>query len=515
VIRWFGAALAILALPAAAASGLVAVTYHDVTPVRSADPYALTTETFTGQMQYLRDRGYTPVSLALLERVRRGEVAMPERAVLLTFDDGLKSFESQALPVLERYGYPVVLSVVGVWADGRNIPTEYRGKVMDWNELRRVAHSPRVEIISHTDNLHHGVRVNREGNEAPAVIARAYVENGLIEREEKFRARIREDLLHAQRRFTAELGRPVLGIAWPFGEYDEVTQEEARRQGMLWQLDLDARPNRVEDLPRVSRSVLRDYRGLADIAEVIELRGLRTEQVRVVAVDLGAFGGKPEAVQERRLSEMLERVRLLRANAVIVTPFTADGGYAFFGNPSMPVADDVLGRVLYQLRTRAGIRKYAMVRIPVLRGVSDWPGLITGLSRNVPFSGVIFDDPAAMRDPAVMRVLHYYHPGARVGVRDDGVGGAELRVVELDVATDSDAVANLVQRHAGDAVPPWFLVRRPPGTGDDRLRAALRALRRAGARHYGYSGDDYVAGLPDPAKIVSEFSGRSVVNGAP
>lgn len=512
--RWLGAIAALLALPALGASELAALTYHDITPDRSVDLYGLPAAAFAEQMQYLRDRGHVPVSLALLERVRRGEATLPERAVLLTFDDGLKSFATQALPVLEKYGFPAVLGVVTAWADGKNLPADYRDKVMGWDELRRVARSPLVEIVSHTDNLHQGVRINRQGNEAPAVVARAWIGNGSIESEAQFRARVRADLTRAQQRFREELGRAVAGVVWPFGENDAVAQEEARRLGMVWQLGLEGRPTAVAEFPRIHRSVLRGYRGIADFAEALEFRGLRREQVRVVGLGLHEFAGRADTAQEGLLSEMLERVQLLRANAVIVTPFTNDGR-ALFPNTAVPVTGDVLSRVTHQLRSRAGIRRHLWVRIPMLPDLRDREGLMTGLARNVALNGVLFDDPALAADPAVLQLLRYYHPQAKVGGRGDAVSGADLRVIELGAPGEPENLQAWVEQQPRGTAATWFLVKRAPKAGDGPLRATLRALRRAGARDYGYGDDDYVAGAPDPAAIVSEFSGRSIVNGVP
>lgn len=166
----------LLAILCAAAEGaeIPAIAYHDIVEREGGDPSAVTRAAFLEQMAYLRERGYTPVSLAQLEAARRARAVLPPRPVLLTFDDGLESFRQIALPVLTRYGYPAVLSVVTAWADGHGIPPAYRGRVMSWPALREVACSPLVEVISHSHDLHRTIPSNPQGNEAPAGVTRRY-----------------------------------------------------------------------------------------------------------------------------------------------------------------------------------------------------------------------------------------------------------------------------------------------------------------------------------------------------
>jgi peptidoglycan/xylan/chitin deacetylase (PgdA/CDA1 family) len=67
-------------------------------------------ETFRRRMEFVaRARcNVLPLSEAL-HRLQRG--TLPDRAVVITFDDGLHDFSSVAFPILESFGYPVTLYV--------------------------------------------------------------------------------------------------------------------------------------------------------------------------------------------------------------------------------------------------------------------------------------------------------------------------------------------------------------------------------------------------------------------
>src|SRR5699024_6721462 len=86
--------------------------YHDITdnPLEAGD-YALTTERLEEDLRALKDNGWTPVS-AVLRYVLEGE-PLPDRPVLLVFDDGYRSFLTRAQPLLRAYDAPAAVSVIG------------------------------------------------------------------------------------------------------------------------------------------------------------------------------------------------------------------------------------------------------------------------------------------------------------------------------------------------------------------------------------------------------------------
>jgi peptidoglycan/xylan/chitin deacetylase (PgdA/CDA1 family) len=85
--------------------------FHQLRDFRSDDSaYARTMITpepvFRAQMNALRDGGYTPITaVALVDHLQFG-TDLPERPVLLTFDDGSATHHSVALPVLTDLGFP-------------------------------------------------------------------------------------------------------------------------------------------------------------------------------------------------------------------------------------------------------------------------------------------------------------------------------------------------------------------------------------------------------------------------
>jgi peptidoglycan/xylan/chitin deacetylase (PgdA/CDA1 family) len=116
--------------------------YHKVNDLQP-NPTTVPTSVFAEQMSLLTELGYEPVSL---EQVRAHYVeaaTLPEGAVLITFDDGYRDNLENALPILQRYGYPAVIFVPIGFLDGdRPLPHEealralgVHNETVGWDEL--------------------------------------------------------------------------------------------------------------------------------------------------------------------------------------------------------------------------------------------------------------------------------------------------------------------------------------------------------------------------------------------
>jgi peptidoglycan/xylan/chitin deacetylase (PgdA/CDA1 family) len=116
--------------------------YHKVNDLWP-NPITVPTVVFGEQMALLGELGYVPVSL---ERVRDHYVAglpLPERAVLITFDDGYRDNLENAFPILAAHGYPAVVFVpIAYLDDSRPLPHEeplvragIRNPTLAWDQL--------------------------------------------------------------------------------------------------------------------------------------------------------------------------------------------------------------------------------------------------------------------------------------------------------------------------------------------------------------------------------------------
>ena len=152
--------------------------YHDVpNTLSNGDKYSTDFVSFVRQLEYLRSHGCHFIGLKDLGRVEKTGGHLPDKAVMLTFDDGYLSFSKNILPILRVYGYPAVLGIVTIRPNHppKKLPkAKFTHKFMNWRQIEKVSKSPLVDIITHTHDSHHGVIINPQGNTAPAMSSLRY-----------------------------------------------------------------------------------------------------------------------------------------------------------------------------------------------------------------------------------------------------------------------------------------------------------------------------------------------------
>ena len=129
--------------------------YHKVNDLWP-NPTTVPTGVFAEQMELLGELGYVVVSLQAVRDHYLAGAALPEDAVLITFDDGYRDNLENALPVLQAHGYPAVLFVpIGFLDDGRPLPHEeslqalgVTNETLDWDELAELE-AGGIRIESH------------------------------------------------------------------------------------------------------------------------------------------------------------------------------------------------------------------------------------------------------------------------------------------------------------------------------------------------------------------------------
>jgi peptidoglycan/xylan/chitin deacetylase (PgdA/CDA1 family) len=128
--------------------------YHRVAD--DGDPrlarYRVTPGQFEQQMGWLKQNGFTPLSLDSLTSARRGDSQMPRRPVLITFDDGYRDFYDHAWPVLRKLDFPSVMFVVAGKVGDRSDWDQALGRpepLMSWSQLAEIS-AGGVTIGSHS-----------------------------------------------------------------------------------------------------------------------------------------------------------------------------------------------------------------------------------------------------------------------------------------------------------------------------------------------------------------------------
>ena len=128
---------------AADPSSVPILLYHRLGPV-SPDEMTVTTPVFEAQLKLIQDNGYKVIPLqVLMAALGDSAVAMPDRAVVLTADDGPRTVYSDMFPLIKRFKIPVTLFIYPSAISNADY-------AMTWAQLAEMKASGLVDIQSHT-----------------------------------------------------------------------------------------------------------------------------------------------------------------------------------------------------------------------------------------------------------------------------------------------------------------------------------------------------------------------------
>lgn len=176
------------------ASALVVLQYHHIS---ENAPHATTIspDLFEAHLDFLEKNKFSVIDIGELETMLKSKKGLPDRAVIITFDDGYRSIYSEAYPRLKKRGWPFTVFVNSKPHDEKN------PRFMTWKQLKKISKNG-ATIGNHTDSHLHMIR--RQPNEStPDWLDR-------MEREIDF----------AEKRIKQEIGSAPRYFAWPYGEYN-------------------------------------------------------------------------------------------------------------------------------------------------------------------------------------------------------------------------------------------------------------------------------------------------------
>ena len=196
----------------------IGLMYHQVLKDESrAGKYIITPDELESDLAYLSENGYVSVLPSQLVKIREQGGRLPEKTVIITFDDGYETGLYYVLPLLKKYGMKAVINVVGSYTDeysrineeGKHLSYAY----LTWSEIKKLSDSGYVEIGNHTYDMH---SYNGERNGC------ARKEN---ESDEQYRTVLYEDVARLSDKLQRVTGKRPVAFAYPFGSLSEGSAE--------------------------------------------------------------------------------------------------------------------------------------------------------------------------------------------------------------------------------------------------------------------------------------------------
>lgn len=211
--------------------------YHSVLQNPSAlGKYVVSPETLEADLHWLSANGYTTVLSSDLIAYTRENKPLPEKPIMLTFDDGHANNLLYVLPLLEKYDMRAMICVVGKYSETYSEGSDHNPSYayLSWEEIRTLTESGRVEIANHSYDMH-----KQEGRKGAS--------RKRFEHREDYAAILREDLSKTQALLLEHCNITPIAFSYPFGAVCEDSFETVRLLGFMVSLGCAERVNLVTD----------------------------------------------------------------------------------------------------------------------------------------------------------------------------------------------------------------------------------------------------------------------------
>jgi len=166
----------------------------------------VTPASFEAQMRYLRENGYTVVSMPKLVDFLDGKVALPKKSVVITIDDGYRSTYEIAWPILKRYGYPATVYLYTDFVGA--------GDALTWAQMKEMTSSGQIDIQPHSKTHSNLTMKLADENDA------------------RYRERIRREVEAPIDAIRERLGEPTISYAFPYGDVNDLVVENLRAKNV-------------------------------------------------------------------------------------------------------------------------------------------------------------------------------------------------------------------------------------------------------------------------------------------
>ena len=230
--------------------------YHSISDDASAQfkKWTVSPQDFAAQMGHLYENGFTPVTVTRLARaIANDRVSLPERPVVISFDDGFADFYSQAFPVLDRYGFTATLFVVSGYIGGSAQWLQDQGEaerpMLTWEQITALD-AAGIEIGAHT-------QTHPQLDTLQPDLAQEQIRGSKLVLEQ-------------------QLGKRITSFAYPHGYYSPIVRRMVRQAGFLSACGVKHAMSSVKDDHfALARIVVSSGTSLAGFGDLLAGRGLR------------------------------------------------------------------------------------------------------------------------------------------------------------------------------------------------------------------------------------------------
>ncbi len=190
------------------------VMYHSVLKdSQKSGKYIITPTTLEEDLKYLVNNGYTTITMSDLISYVYEDTPLPEKPIILTFDDGHYNNLGYAVPLLEKYHMKGIISIVGEYTDtfSKTDEANLNYSYLRWKDIKQLIASGTIEFQNHTNNLH------STSNGRMGCSKKSYESN------ESYSNVLSNDILTLQKKFWQNTGYMPNTFTYPFGSISKTS----------------------------------------------------------------------------------------------------------------------------------------------------------------------------------------------------------------------------------------------------------------------------------------------------
>ena len=206
---------------------------------KSKSNFVITPDEFEGDLKYIKDNGYTTVVMQDLIDFVYDNRALPEKPIMLTFDDGYYNNYLYAFPLVKQYDCKMVLSPIGkqsdIYSENNNKNPNYAH--CPWESLKEMHDSGLVEIQNHSYDMH-SITKKRRGTK-----------KNKNESLEHYQRILCDDLTVMQNKVEDFLGFTPTTFVFPFGAISNCSLDIIKQLGFKATLSCEGKINHLTKNP--------------------------------------------------------------------------------------------------------------------------------------------------------------------------------------------------------------------------------------------------------------------------
>ena len=168
--------------------GVPVLYYHSVDP-SEANEVIISPEKLKEQLTFIKNSGYTTLTISELNNYILNNTPIPEKSIVITFDDGYADNYINAFPILKELDIKATIFVISNF-------TDKDGYYMTSQQIKEMSDYG-IDIQSHTASHSHLNQLTYEEQLS--------------------------ELKTSKEKLESIIGKPIISVAYPFGDYDDNT----------------------------------------------------------------------------------------------------------------------------------------------------------------------------------------------------------------------------------------------------------------------------------------------------